>query len=76
MSGDGFSSIESDGKHQIVWGRVNLSDFLRENSCSYTGKCLKERTTEGGVCAHCRYEARFDIPKLIDERLREKNGTT
>jgi len=74
MSGDGFSSIESDGSHKITYGLVNLEPIIKEEGCSFTGKCLKDRVTIKDVCSHCRYEAKFDVPMLILRGLAAKNN--
>ena len=70
MSGDVFSSGKPKDGDRVVYGRINLNDHINKNSCGYSGSCLHERTSEAvNLCYHCIHQSKFDIPRLINEKL-------
>jgi len=52
-------------------GRINL-DLEKKDWCVYEGKCIEYLNITSGLCYHCCYKKPLDIPKMIEECI--KNG--
>jgi hypothetical protein len=54
--------------------RVNVY-FKREDYCRYDGDCkIRYTLIDNDLCWNCIYMDRFDVPKLIEKALEEKEN--
>ena len=60
-----------DEKDKFV--RVNLN-ITKEKWCGYKGTCFQHLNVTNGLCFHCCYKIPLDIPRMIEEHMKMKDG--